>query len=145
METRRFSHESPWHFNCSGSVHAERLRTTAERPLWRAAEKPHAILIRSDAAHADAASGIRARSAERRADEDSYRGERAARTHRGAGAGARGQRGESGVEPQAARASTAQTRVSVPHSSCRTCSDAGYRESWCGTDTLVCAFASRAV
>src|SRR3954452_13671519 len=100
MEAGRFSHDFPWHFNCSGSVHAERLRTTAERPLWRAAEKPHAILIRSDAAHADAASGIRARSAERRADEDSYRGERAARTHRGVGAGARGQRGESGLAPQ---------------------------------------------
>src|SRR4051794_30393643 len=97
MEAGRFSHDFPWHFNCSGSVHAERLRTTAERPLWRAAEKPHAILIRSDATHADAASGIRPRSAERRADEDSYRGERAARTRGGVGTGARGQRGESGL------------------------------------------------
>src|SRR3954447_16817827 len=106
MEAGRFSHDFPWHFNCSGSAHAERLRTTAERPLWRAAEKPHAILIRSDATHADAASGIRARSAERRADEDSYRGERAARTRRGAGTGARGQRGESGLKPGASINST---------------------------------------
>src|SRR4051794_38088463 len=125
MEAGRFSHDFPWHFNCSGPVHAERLRTTAERPLWRAAEKPHAILIRSDAAHADAASGIRARSAERRADKDSYRGERAARTRRGVGTRARGQRCESGVASQSSRASAAQTRVSVPHSSCRTWSDAG--------------------
>ena len=25
MDRRRFSHDFPWHFNCSGPVHAERL------------------------------------------------------------------------------------------------------------------------